>query len=130
MAIIIMVGIVFGREPSPVFELDLRKVVGVFAPIGFGIFELILQGHGVSDCKSLVHRHPETTLVVSSWAVVVLPKKHGGTVHQFGFGIVVSFDGGSLLRTRQAHGGGTEWDLLHEVEAFAGLDIVNMGVDP
>ena len=99
-----------------------------------------MQVHGDIDDKALVHSecHPEAAaaLVVRSWTVVVrmLPMIHGGTFHQCGFVIAVSFDGGCLLGTRQAHVDGSAWGLRHEVEfeVFASLDIViqNEGVDP
>ena len=63
------------------------------------IFELTLNAHGVIDDNPLEMRHPETALVVSPWALVVLPKIHEGALHQGGFGIIVMFDRGCGLVT-------------------------------
>ena len=65
-----------------VWELSLSfyLAVGFVLALGLGqraavgIFELALKAHGVNDDNPLERRHPETTLVVSTWALVVLPK--------------------------------------------------------
>ena len=88
-------GIVFVWEPSPVFGLDNLSVFASFGQrADGGIFELTGNGHGVIDDDALVSRHPKTALVVSTWAVIVLPKIEDGALHRGGFGIVVMFDRG------------------------------------
>ena len=87
-------------EPSPVFNLANWFVLTALGQrADGGIFELTLNGYGVIDDNPVESRHPETALVVSTWAVVVLPKIHEGALHQGGFGIVVLFDRGCGLFT-------------------------------
>ena len=83
-------------EPSPVFDLANWFVLalGIGQTADGGIFELTANGHGVIDDDALVSRHPKTALVVSTWAVIVLPKIEEGALHQGGFDIVVMFDRG------------------------------------
>ena len=87
-------------EPSSVFYLANGSVFSALVQRTDGdISELTLQAHGVIDENPLVSRHPETALVVSTWALVVLPKIKEGALHQGGFGIIVMFDRGCGLVT-------------------------------